>query len=94
MYYAITLAVSLILSTIYFFKRSKYSDNVVPFIYILSPLSIMGYYLISKSATVEEATVANIVNYAGSCFLPLLVFFTVASLCRVNLPKVGTSIAV
>ena len=50
-------------------------------------ISTFGYYFVSISRTLEEALLAQIIDYVGGVFLPLFYFFLVLEICHFELSK-------
>lgn len=88
LYYTIILLVSIGLSVIYFSNRFANENRTVFFIYILAPFSILGYYWMGNATNLQEALLANMVNYTGSAFLTYLTLLTIVYFCKIKLPPI------
>lgn len=69
---------------LFFFRKQKNSYMFVVFVAII--VSCFGHWLLGFSTTVEEANIANKVNYVGAVFFPMLMFFVMAQVSKVRIP--------
>ncbi len=51
-----------------------------------------GYYALTCSHNLEEAILANNMSYVIAIFAPLILFLIICNICRVNIPKLASSI--
>ncbi|SDA10434.1 HD domain-containing protein [Ruminococcus sp. YE71] len=86
-YYLSTFAASLVLTMIYMFIWHKHFDVHITLIFVMVPITNLGFYLLSETQSLEAAVLANKVCYIGGCYQILIIMLTVFSLCRIKLPK-------
>ena len=86
-YYISAFAVSVVLMLIYAFIYHRHFDVHISLVFILVPLSNLGYVFLSRADTPETAMIANKIIYIGSCYLILLLTLIVFSLCDIKLNR-------
>ena len=86
-YYGISFLASLVLLVLYMFIWHKHFDVHITLIFLLVPLSNLGYYLLTRANTLGEALMANRVIYIGGCYLLLIITLSVFSLCHIKLSR-------
>ncbi len=87
LYYDIVTAASMALCLIYMFIWHKHFDVHITLLYVLVPISNIGFYLYSKSTTIEEIILSIKITYIGGCFNILLIMLTVFSLCNIKIQR-------
>ena len=50
----------------------------------------IGYLSLALSETLEKAVLAKQLCYVGGCFVPVLVFFNIAYLCKIKISRVSS----
>lgn len=68
------------------FHISKSRYNAFHFLFFCIFISCAGHLYLGLSTNVEEAIVANKMNYLGASFLPMFMFYAVLSVCNIKLP--------
>ena len=86
-YYDITFIASLVLSIIYVWRWHRHFNIHINMIFILIPITILGYIQFSRSVNLEEALLANKIIYLGGCFLLPFITLAVLDLCNINVKK-------
>ncbi len=86
-YYGISFLASLVLLVLYMFIWHKHFDVHITLIFLLVPLSNLGYYLLTRANTLGEALMANRIIYIGGCYLLLIITLSVFSLCHIKLSR-------
>lgn len=86
-YYFILFACSLLLSGVYAIIWRKRFPVFITCIFILVPVSNLGYFLLSTSRVVEEAIIGIKVSYIGGCYANLFLMYTIFTLCNLNIKK-------
>ena len=87
LYYDITLIASLALMLAYVGMWHKHFDVHITLVFVLGHVVNLGYCLFSRSQTLGEALLANVLTYISGCYLLPIMMFTVFSLCHINLPR-------
>ncbi len=86
-YYQILLAISVVLTMLYFLSWHKHFDVHVTLIFLLIPIAILGNVLTARSTVMEEAIVANKITYFGGTYLLLMITLSIINLCEITLPR-------
>ena len=81
------LALSLIMSIIYVFMWHRHFDVHITLVFVLVPITNLGFSLFSRAQNLEEALVAKKLEYIGGSFLLLFMMFMVFSLCHIKLGR-------
>ena len=68
------------------FRKQK--NNYMFFTFVAIVVSCFGHWLLGFSQSVDGAILSNKINYLGSAFLPMLMFFTLAEVCRLRIHPV------
>ena len=68
------------------FRKQK--NNYMFFTFVAIVVSCFGHWLLGFSQSVDGAILSNMINYLGSAFLPMLMFFTLAEVCRLRIHPV------
>ena len=84
-YYDIALAASLLMTLIYVFMWHKHFDVHITLIFVLVPVTNLGFAMFARTETLDEALMAQRLTYIGGCYLLLLILFSVFSLCQIRL---------
>ena len=86
-YYQILLAISVVLTMLYFLSWHKHFDVHVTLIFLLIPIAILGNVLTARSTVMEEAIAANKITYFGGTYLLLMITLSIINLCEITLPR-------
>ena len=86
-YYQILLAISVVLTMLYFLSWHKHFDVHVTLIFLLIPIAILGNVLTARSTVMEEAIAANKITYFGGTYLLLMITLSILNLCEIILPR-------
>ena len=87
LFYTIMFLLSLGLTLVYTFLWHKHLDVHFTIIFILIPISNMGYVLFQRAETLGEAVMANKITYLGGCYAPLFIMLSVFSLCHIKVNR-------
>lgn len=87
LYYDLVLAASIVMTLIYVFMWHKHFDAHITMLYVLVPVINLGYALLARATTLEEALMANRLTYMVGCYLMLIIMFSVFSLCQIPLNR-------
>ncbi|MBR1739942.1 MAG: HD domain-containing protein [Ruminococcus sp.] len=87
LFYDILFSVSLVLTLIYAFMWHKHFDVHFTVLFILIPISELGYCMLAHSKSIEAALAAQKVIYLGGCYLMVFILLSVLSLCRIELRR-------
>ncbi len=87
LYYDLVLAASIVMTLMYVFMWHKHFDAHITMIYVLVPVINLGYALLARATTLEEALMANRLTYMVGCYLLLIIMFSVFSLCQIPLNR-------
>lgn len=83
----ITFAASVLLTICYTLFWKRHDDLHITLVFVLVPISNLGNLLLARASSLEAALVANAVYYLGGCFLQLVIFLAICSMCRVSLSR-------
>ena len=86
-YYLIVFILSILATLIYVFKAGRNSDIYFTLIFVLIPISNIGYLTYALSSNANECMVANKIIYIGGCFLSMLFTFAMSSMFSIRIPK-------
>lgn len=81
LYYQSMLVLSIVLTVIYILMWHKHFDVHITLMFVLVPMTNLGFVLLSQAQTLEEALAFNKLTYLGGCYGMLIVLFIVFSLC-------------
>ena len=87
MYYILTFALSMLLTGIYMFIWHKHFDVHITLIFVLIPVSNLGYMLFTRASSLETALAANKIIYLDGCFLQMILMLAIFSLCEIRLSR-------
>jgi len=87
LYYDLTFAIALVLMIVYMFSYHKHFDMRITVIFVLVPVTNLGYSLLGHAMTLETALTANKLVYIGGCYLLLILMLAVFSLCQIKLNR-------
>jgi len=84
--YLLTLAfaLSMVNFAVFLVLFRKQKNNYMFFTFVAIVVSCFGHWLLGFSESVDGAILSNKINYLGSAFLPMLMFFTLAEVCRLR----------
>ena len=86
-YYLAIFILSILATLVYVSKSSKNSDLFFSLMFVIIPISNMGYLMFSLSENAREAMLANKIIYVGGCFLSLIFMLAMSSMFGIRLPK-------
>ena len=86
-YYDVMLVLSLALTLVYVFMWHKHFDVHITLTFVLVSVTNLGWAMVSRSQTLEEALAANRLTYIGGCYLMLNIMFVVFSMCQIRLNR-------
>ena len=84
--YGIAMAVSLIITGVYYFVDKKH-DKWLGLLFASVAVCDIGYFLLSLSSTLDAALWSNRISYLGSVFLPFSLLMMIMTLSRFTYPK-------
>lgn len=84
-YYDAMLAAALLLTLVYVFRWHKHFDIHITLVFVLVPVVNLGYCLLSRAKTLDEALMANRLTYIAGCQLMPIIMLSVFSLCHIRL---------
>ncbi len=89
-YYLATFVLSVV-GTLIFVWRWKSDTNIYfTLLFILIPITNMGFYMLSVSKNLEEALIANNITILGGNFLSLFIMLSIVSMYEGNVSKIFT----
>jgi len=91
-YYAVFFILSVMLTGVYAVMWHKHFDVHLTIIFIMVPLSNLGYWLVARSRDVYEAVVALKLVYLGATFMLVFMTFSIFSLCKIRLRKLSKAV--
>ncbi len=80
--YEIIAGISIILSLIYVFRWNHRYSIFFTLIFMIIPVSSLGYTILNKSTALSMALLGNNVTYFGGCYLLLIITFNIFELCK------------
>ncbi|MCR5329559.1 MAG: HD domain-containing protein [Lachnospiraceae bacterium] len=86
-YYLICLLLSAALTIVFVMRWTPQIPVHYPLLFLLIPLTEVGYFMFSLSTTLEEALLANKMTYFGGCFIQPLVLFSILSIYNISFRK-------
>ena len=87
--YYITMSLAAVLVLVLCLAADHTQKNIyITDIILLSTITNLAYLALALSRTVEEAILANKIMYIGGCFFPLILFFSIISICNFRLPRI------
>ena len=86
-FYDSMLALSLVLSIFYLYMWHKHFDVHLTLIFVLVPVTNLGFSLFSRAQSLQEALMAQKIAYIGGTFLLLFIMFMVFSLCHIKVSR-------
>ena len=86
-YYVTILILSAICCGIYYIIKRKYYSVVYTLVFLLAFLSQFCYVMMCFAKDRGEALVIYKFCYIGGCYLPLVGFFLILSICKIEFPK-------
>ncbi len=87
LFYLITTVLSLInlIFLVYTYENKKTNYYFMLSMLIMA-LSNCGYLAMALSQQLNEVILANKISYIGGCFIPLITFFLICTICNVRVP--------
>lgn len=86
MIYLICFSVALLL-LMYIMTYGRIIDYNLMLLIVVVAVSNGGYYALSVSRSLPEAILANTISYVLGIFSPMLMFFIVCGVCKIQLPN-------
>ena len=86
-YYLILFILSLLLSSLYAVIWRKRFPVFITCIFILVPISNLGYFMLANAKLVEEAILGIKISYIGGCYANLFLMYTIFTLCNLDIKK-------
>ena len=86
-YYGCLFGFSLILLYLYVLNWHRHFDVHITLVFVLVPITNLGYLLLSLSRNVEEALGGNRLVYIGGCYLLLIILLFIVRLCDISLNR-------
>lgn len=86
-FYDSLFVISLILAAIYVYMWHKHFDVNFTMVFTLVPVACLGYWMLSRSQSLDGALKATQVIYIGGCFLQLFILLSILNLCKIELKK-------
>ena len=86
-YYDAMLLLALVMAAVYVFIWHKHFDVHISLIFALVPVANLGFALLARAQTLEEALACNRLAYIGGCYLLLFNMLSVFSLCHIELNR-------
>ena len=84
----LAFAFSIVNFAVFLLLFRKQKNNYMFFTFVAVMVSCFGHWLLGFSESVDGAILSNKINYLGSAFLPMLMFFTLAEVCRLRIHPV------
>jgi signal transduction histidine kinase/ActR/RegA family two-component response regulator len=84
-YYNILFVISVILLFLLVMRWQVQLDIDMAVLFTLVPITLIGYIKLANSDNISTAIFANQIVYLGGCFLQLLIFLVVCTLCHIRL---------
>lgn len=86
-YYTVTFLLSVFLTLVYCLIWHKHFDVHITLIFMLIPITNLGFLFQSESETLEEAILSLKITYIGGNYLILMILLTVFSMCKIKLKR-------
>ena len=86
-YYVVICILSLVCCTVFYWKMRPNFSVQYALIFVLAFAAQFGYLAIALSENAREALLANKVLYVGGCYLQMVGFLLILSICRIRIPK-------
>ena len=86
-YYFICFIASMILSIVYIYKWHNRYNVYFTMLFLFVPVANLGYWKLSLATELNQAVLANQIQYIGACFTPLVVMLSIYFICKIRLPK-------
>ncbi len=87
-YYVIMALAAIVVLIICLASDYNQKNIYITDIIMLSTITNLAYLALALSKTVEEAILANKIMYIGGCFFPLILFFSIISICNFSVPRI------
>ncbi len=86
-YYDVVLALSLGMTLAYAFMWHKHLDVHITLIFVLVPLTNLGFAMQARAQTLDAALAGVRLSYLGGCYLLPSILFAMSSLCQIRLNR-------
>ncbi len=87
LFYDLAFVISLALTLVYVCMWHKHFDVHITLVFVLVPVTNLGYCLFGRAQVFEEALAVNALTYIGGCYLLPIMMLTVFSLCHIRLSR-------
>ncbi len=77
----------MLLTVIYMFKWHKSYNTYITIIFILVPITNIGYLLMSMCTTLDGAMTSTRITYIGGCFLSYFILNSIFDLCELKVSR-------
>ena len=86
-FYGVISFISLVCTGIYIYIWHKHFDVNLTVIFILVPVSCLGYLLQARANSLEAMVTGIQVCYMGGCFLELFIVLCIFNLCQIEIKR-------
>ncbi len=87
LFYGSLLIISLILTAAYLRIWHRNFDTNITMVFVLVPITCLGYLLYSLSTSLEEALACQKMIYIGGCYLAMFIFLSILDICKIDIPQ-------
>lgn len=87
LYYDGLFLLSVVLMVLYVLKWHKHFDVHITLMFLVIPITNLGYCMVAHSATLEEAILSNKLTYIGGCYALLINMLLIFSLCDLKINR-------
>ena len=87
LYYDGLFLLSVVLMVLYVLKWHKHFDVHITLMFLVIPITNLGYCMVAQSATLEEAILSNKLTYIGGCYALLINMLLIFSLCDLKINR-------
>ena len=92
LYFHVNLILSVLLSGIFVIRWRRGISVHFPIIFTFIPIINLGYLAVATAQNVDEALLANSIEYLDGCFLELFFFLYIMNFCKLKMPKILTAL--
>ena len=86
-YYEGMLVLSIVLMLFYCFSWHKHFDVHITLMFVIVPISNLGYAMMAHATTIEEIIACNKITYIGGCYAMLMMMLMIYSLCDLKMNR-------
>ena len=87
LYYQLTVIVSFLLSGVFLLRWRKDVSVHFALIFVIIPIIDLGYFRVAAAAELNEALLANSLEYFTGCFLEFFFLLYLMQFCKLRAPK-------